>query len=118
MRQYESYIQIRIIEKNIKVKKKKKENGSGGRGRKRVEREREKIFFFLSLLLSKIYGNRTIGFCQSKRQSQSTHRELHVVTKILAFHQTPRGREFSYLRYFYHKGHLMAWDWLRGHERP
>ena len=85
------------------------------RERERVERE---IFFFLSLLLSKIYGNRTSSFRRSKRQSSSTHRELRVGTKILTFRQTPRGREFSYLCYFYHKGHLMAWDWLRGRERP
>ena len=36
----------------------------------------------------------------------------------LGFCQTPRGKEFSYLCYFYPKGHLMAWDWLRGCERP
>ena len=59
----------------------------------REEREREK-------LLSKIYENRTLGFRRSKRQSQSTHRELHVGTKIMEFPQTPRGREFSYLGYF------------------
>ena len=39
-------------------------------------------------------------------------------TKILAFRQTPRDREFSYLCYFYPKDHLMAWDLLRGYERP
>ena len=76
-------------------------------------RERER-FFFLSLLLSKIYENRTVGFRRSKRQSRSTYQELRVGTKILAFCQTPRGREFSYLCYFYPKGHLMACDLLRG----
>ena len=70
----------------------------GGGERKREERERKKNFF--SSLLSKIYGNRTVGFHRSKRQSQSTHRELHVSTKILEFRQTPRDREFSYLGYF------------------
>ena len=30
-------------------------------------------------------------------------------TKILTFCQTPRGKEFFYLCYFYPKGHLMAW---------
>ena len=29
--------------------------------------------YIFSSLLSKIYGNRSIGFCQSKRQSWSTH---------------------------------------------
>ena len=33
-------------------------------------------------------------------QSRSTHRELCVGIKILEFHYTPRGREFSYLEYF------------------
>ena len=61
------------------------------------EREKEKTKFSL---LSKIYGNQTIGFRRSKMQSWSTHRELRVGTKILEFHQTPRGREFSYLGYF------------------
>ena len=59
-----------------------------------MERER-KIFFFLSSLLFKIYGNRTIGFPRSRRQSRSTQRELCVGTKILEFHQTPRSKEFS-----------------------
>ena len=30
-------------------------------------------------------------------------------TKILDFCQTPRGREFSYLDYFYPKSHLMTY---------
>ena len=83
-----------------------------------MRRERE-IFFFLILssFLSKIYGNRTVSFRRSKRQSSSMHRELRVGTTILAFRQTPKGRKFSYLCYFYHKGHLMAWDLLRGRER-
>ena len=63
--------------------------------------ERENIFSFLS-----------------KRQSWSMQRELHMGTKILALRQTSRGREFSYLCYFYPKEHLMAWDFLRGRERP
>ena len=63
----------------------------------REERERkEKIF----LLLSKIYGNRTVGFHRSKMQSRSMHRELRMGTKILEFRQTSRGREFSYFGYF------------------
>ena len=64
------------------------------------ERERERKGKRGFSFLSKIYGNQTVGFCQSKRQSRSTHRELRVGTKILEFRQTPRGREFSYLGYF------------------
>ena len=62
--------------------------------------EREKDFFFLSSLLSKIYGNQTVGFRRGRRQSRSTQRELRMGTKILVFRQTLRGREFSYLCYF------------------
>ena len=63
--------------------------------------KREKIFlFFFSLLLSKIYENRTVGFRQIKRKSRSTHRQLRMGTKILEFRQTPRGRGFSYSVYF------------------
>ena len=100
---------------NKKQKKSKRERESVR------ERKRERyfyFFFFLFASFSKIYGNWTIGFHRSKRQSRSKHRELRVGTKILAFHQTPRAREFSYLCYFYPKGHLMAWDLLRGRERP
>ena len=87
------------------------------RERKR-EREREIFVYFLSSFLSKIYGNRTVGFRRSKRQSPSMHQGLCVDTKILALCQTPRDMKFFYFCYFYHKGHLMAWDFLRGRERP
>ena len=101
MEQCEPCIQIK---NNINKKRKKKKGlKEGYRWRtERVsgerERKRNKKKFFL--LLSKIYGNRTVGFRRSKRQSRSTHRELRVGTKILEFRQTPRGREFSYLGYF------------------
>ena len=78
--------------------KKKKTNSDREGGEKSRERERkysEKLY-----LLSKIYGNRTVGFRRSKMQSRSTHRELHVSNKILEFRQTPRGKEFSYFNYF------------------
>ena len=76
----------------------------------RKEKRERKEFFFL--LLSKIYRNRTASFRRSKRQSQSTHRELHMGTKILEFCQTPRGREFFYLGYFLPKNHVMAWGFF------
>ena len=59
------------------------------------EREKKKV-----PLLSKIYGNRIVGFSRSKRKIRSTHYELRVGTKILEFRQTLRGREFSYFDYF------------------
>ena len=76
----------------------KEETGSEGReGGEERERKGEKDFFSL---LSKIYGNRTIGFHPRKRKIRSTHRELRAGTKILEFCQIPQGREFSYLGYF------------------
>ena len=59
--------------------------------REKKERKKGKMIFSL---LSKIYGNRTVGFRRTKRQSQSTNLELRVGIKILEFSQTPRGREF------------------------
>ena len=81
MRQYEPCIQIIIIRiKKKKDKSGKKKSQKGGEGEtgegEREKREREFFFLFLYLLLFKIYGNRIIGFCRSKRQSRSTHREL------------------------------------------
>ena len=66
--------------KKEKKKKWKKIKRNKGEETSR-ERERDKIkrgFY----LLSKIYGDRVIGFHRSKRQSRSTQRELRVGTKI------------------------------------
>ena len=96
-------------ENEIRKVKKKKENAfflaqTGSKGEevseKEREREREKRGVEREKLLSKIYGNRIVGFRLSKWQSRSTHRELHVGTKILEFHQTPQGRKFFYMGYF------------------
>ena len=46
------------------------------------EREREKRGLEREKLLSKIYRIWIISFCLSKRQSQFTHRELRLGTKI------------------------------------
>ena len=80
----------------MKGRKEEKRNMRERRETNKREREKKKKVS----LLSKIYGNRTVGFHRSKRQSRSMHRELHVSTKILEFRQTPRVREFSYLEYF------------------
>ena len=82
----------------MKESQKRRKRGTDGEGEGEQE-ERERMEKKNSLL-SKIYGNRTVGFLQSKKQSRSTHRELRVGTKILEFRQTPRGREFSYFEYF------------------
>ena len=52
------------------------------------------------LILSKFYGDRTIDFRWSKRQSSSTRRVLRVGTRIRGFLQTPRGRGFSPTRFY------------------
>ena len=53
-----------------------------------MREERENNFSFLfSSFLSMIYGNQTINFSWSRRQSLSTRRELRVGTKSLAFQQ-------------------------------
>ena len=52
---------------------------------RRKARRRRKVRSDKLKFLSKIYGNRTVGFYRSKRQSRSTHRELRVGTKILEF---------------------------------
>ena len=82
--------------KKIKVKRKVD-------GRTESEERDESDFFLIFLfssLISQIYGNRTVNFSRSRRQSWSTRRELRVGTKSLTFRQTPIGREFSYLSYF------------------
>ena len=85
-------------DKKSKGKKKRYEKTTEMESEKRErEGEREKDFFSL---LSKIYGNRTLGFRWRKRKSRSTNLELRVGTKILEFHQTSIGREFFYLKYF------------------
>ena len=84
---------VHMAKKKDKDKKSKRktneEEKTAGKARRERKREREK-----NLHLSKIYGNRTVGFRRSKRQSLSKRRKLRMVTKILEFHQTPRGREF------------------------
>ena len=77
--------EMRVDKEEKKTKKRRKERKDGKRKR-RVKRigEREKKIS----LLSKIYGNRIVGFRQSKRQSRSTHRELRMGTKTLDFRQT------------------------------
>ena len=73
---------------------------SGKMGGKKKEKERkekreeEKMSEKLQLL-SRFYGDRTIGFRRNKRQSSSTRRELCVGTRIWDFRQTLRGRSFS-----------------------
>ena len=68
----------RIKRKKGKSKEKKMRRRTLRSVREKRERERKGKRVFS--LLSKICGNRTIGFRRSKRQSRSTHRELRVGT--------------------------------------
>ena len=57
------------------------ERRKGGKEEKREEEERsEKLH-----LLSRIHGDRAVGFHRSKRQSSSTQQELLVGTRIRVF---------------------------------
>ena len=88
---------IQIKKKRIKSQKERKNEQTERVGARKREREKGKMSFSL---ISEIYRNQTVGFRRSKRQSRSTHRELCVDTEILEFRQTPRGREFFYLKHF------------------
>ena len=77
----------RMRENRIQIEREKERE----RERDKGERETKKRDF---LGIPKVEARR------SEKKSRSTHRELSVGTKILEFHQTPRGREFSYLDYF------------------
>ena len=64
---------------------KKEKRGREKRKKKGAERGKEKKEKKGSPLLSKIYGDRAVGFRRSKRQSSSTQQELRVGTKIIGF---------------------------------
>ena len=102
----------------MKIKTSKGGAWDGRRETERAWREDFLFYFFFSSFLSHIYGNRTVDFRQSRRQSWTTRRELCIGTNILAFCQTLRGTKFSYLCYFEPKGYVMAWNFLRGRKRP
>ena len=51
------------------------------------------------MLLSKIPGNRTVGFRRSKKGKRSTRSRLRVDPGFVEFPQTPRGRIFSLLEF-------------------
>ena len=66
------------------------------------------FFLFFLFILFQIYGNWTVGFHRSRRQSWTTRKELRIGTNILAFCQMLKCRKFSYLYYFEPKGYVMA----------
>ena len=51
------------------------------------------------MFLSKIPGNRTVGFRRSKKGKRSTQSRLSVDPRFVEFPQTPRGRIFSLLEF-------------------
>ena len=94
--------------KTKRIKIKKVVRGTDGERQRMNWREICFIFIFFFLFLFYIYGNRTVDFYQTRRQSWSTRRELRVGTKSLAFRHTSRGRKFFYLCYFEPKCYVMA----------
>ena len=81
---------LRKLEQFGGEREKMREREKERKEKKEEERMSEKLH-----LLSRFYGDRTIGFSRSKRQSSSMRRELRVGMRILGFCQTPRGRGFS-----------------------
>ena len=49
------------------------------------------------MILSKIPGNRTVGFRRSKKGKRSTRSRLRADPGFVEFPQTPRGRVSPYL---------------------
>ena len=72
--------------KNEAKKKKEKE--------REEKREEEKMSEKLHLL-SRIYGDRTVGFRRRKRESSSPQREIRMGAIIWGFRQTSKSRGFS-----------------------
>ena len=66
-----------------------------------MSREKKKMRSEKLHILSRFFGDRTIGFRRSKRQSSSMRRELRVGTRIRGFPQTPRGRGSSPTRFIF-----------------
>ena len=77
----------------------REERIGGKKEKERNEKREEEKRSERLQLLSRIFGNRTIEFCRSKRESSSTQRELRVGTRIRSFRQTLRGRNFSLTRF-------------------
>ena len=65
------------------------ERKNEGKEKERKEKREEKKRREKLHLLSRFYGDRTVGFHRSKRQSSSTQRELRVGTRIRGFCQNP-----------------------------
>ena len=53
------------------------------------------------MLLSKIVGDPTVGDLRDKKENCSTRRGLRVGTRFREFPQTPRGRGFSLLGFYF-----------------
>ena len=77
------------MERGIRTEKEK-----GKKEKREEEKKSEKLH-----LLFRFYGDRTVGFRRSKRQSSSTQRELRVGMRIRGFRKTPRGKGFSPTRF-------------------
>ena len=59
------------------------------------------------MLLSKIPGNRTVGFRRSKKGKRSTWSRLRVDPGFVEFPQIPRGRISPYLSFYFHLNVLL-----------
>ena len=74
--------------KNKKIKKNKTKRFKTKKqtvDREQRGKEREILFIYFLLLLSSIYGNRTVGIRRAKKEKCSTRRGLCVSTKNKGF---------------------------------
>ena len=77
--------------------------------KKRKEKKEEENRSEKLHLLSRIYGDRTVGFSRSKRQSSSTFESFTWVQESGVFAKLREVRFLSYFGYSWSKSHLMAW---------
>ena len=61
-----------------------------------------KFFLEKEQFLSRNTGDPTVGSLRDKKENCSTRRGLQVGTRFREFPQTPRGRGFSVLEFYFH----------------
>ena len=77
---------------NKKGKKSDREGKEGKIGERKEKKAEEGKMSEKLYLLSKIYGDRAVGFRRSNRKNSYTQRELYIGTRNWGFRQTSRCR--------------------------
>ena len=89
-----------------------------GVGREREVREKIILIFFS---LRFFFRSMKIGpqvFVGTEGKVDLRNESYALTPKSLSFVKLHEVENFTYLCYFYPKGYLMIWNWLRGRERP